>query len=128
MGEDSKTEAAEKTEEEIGRLATVRSGPDRSLFCRPLKKTGPYGPVNWDRSPDRKILSGLGKNGPVSSSKCRPIKKTGPYGPALWDRSPVRSQRKLDWTVRSSLRPDRLVGFALLGDLEHVSVTPKRYS
>ena len=25
------------------RLATVRSGPDRGLICRPLKKTGPYG-------------------------------------------------------------------------------------
>jgi hypothetical protein len=34
-------------------------------------------------------------------------KKTGPYGPAHWDRSPVRSQKKLDRTIRSSLKPDR---------------------
>ena len=34
------------------RLATVRSGPDRGLICRPLKKTGLYGPANWDHSPD----------------------------------------------------------------------------
>ena len=33
------------------RLATVRSGPDRGLFCRPLKKTGPYSPAPPDRSP-----------------------------------------------------------------------------
>ena len=52
-------------------------------------------------------------------------KKTGLYGPALWDCSPVRSQKKLDWTVQSSLRPDHLVGVAFSGDLEHPSVTPK---
>ena len=36
----------------LARLATVRSGLDRGLICRPLKKTGPYGPANWDHSPD----------------------------------------------------------------------------
>jgi hypothetical protein len=34
-------------------------------------------------------------------------KKTGPYGPELLDCSPVRSEKKLDGTVRSSLRLDR---------------------
>ena len=34
----------------LNRLATVRSGPDRGLFCRPLKKTGPYSPAPPDRS------------------------------------------------------------------------------
>ena len=83
------------------RLATVRSGPDRGLICRPLKKTGPYGPANWDRSPDRKIRSGLGKKQSGLKLKWRPIKRpdctvrhsgtavrsgpreswTGPYGP-----------------------------------------------
>ena len=43
------------------RLAIVWSGLNRGLICRPLKKTGPYGPANWDRSPDQKIWSGLGK-------------------------------------------------------------------
>ena len=57
------------------RLATVRSGPRPEPFLETVKKTGPYGLVNWDRSPDRKIRSGLGKNGPVSSSKWRPIKR-----------------------------------------------------
>jgi hypothetical protein len=37
----------------MDRLAMVQSGPDRGLICKPLKKTGPYGPANWDRSPDR---------------------------------------------------------------------------
>ena len=46
-----------KTDDKFGyfswtnRLATVRSGPDRGLFCRPLKKTGPYSPAPPDRSP-----------------------------------------------------------------------------
>ena len=35
----------------IIRLATVRSGPDRGLFWRPLERAGPHGPDNWDRSP-----------------------------------------------------------------------------
>jgi hypothetical protein len=55
-------------------------------------------------------------------------KKTGPYGPALWDCSPVWSFNRSDRTVQSSLRPNRLVGFTFLGDLEHIRVTPKRYS
>ena len=55
-------------------------------------------------------------------------KKTGLYGPVLWNRSPVRSFNRSDRTVQSSLRPNRLVGFTFLEDLEHVSVTPKRYS
>ena len=57
------------------RLATVRSGPRPEPFLETVKKTGPYGLVNWDRSPDRKIRSGLGKNDPVSSLKWRPIKR-----------------------------------------------------
>jgi hypothetical protein len=35
------------------RLATVRSGPDRGLICRPLKKTGLYGPVTGQMCSDR---------------------------------------------------------------------------
>ena len=57
------------------RLATVWSGPRPEPFLETVKKTGPYSLVNWDRSPDRKIWSGLGKNGLVSSSKWRPIKR-----------------------------------------------------
>jgi hypothetical protein len=38
------------------RLATVRSGPDRGLFWRPFKKTGPYGPAPPDCSSVPKIL------------------------------------------------------------------------
>ena len=98
------------------RLATVRSGPRPESFLETVKKTGPYGLVNWDRSPDRKIRSGLGKNGPVLSLKRRPIKR------------PDRMVRYSGTAVQSSLRPNRLVGFIFLGDLEHVSVTPKRYS
>ena len=46
------------------RLATVWSGPDRGLICRPLKKTGPYSPAPPDRSPvwlqwDWTVQSGL---------------------------------------------------------------------
>ncbi len=46
------------------RLATVRSGPDRGLFWRPFKKTGPYGPAPPDCSSvpkiqDRTVRSGL---------------------------------------------------------------------
>ena len=55
-------------------------------------------------------------------------KKTGPYGLVLWDRSPVRSFNRSNRTVQSSLKPNRLVGFTFLGDLEYVSVTPKCYS
>ena len=40
----------------ISRLATVRSGPDRGLFWRPFKKTGPYGPAPPDCSSVPKIL------------------------------------------------------------------------
>ena len=50
------------------RLATVRSGPRPEPFFQTVKKTRPYGLVNWDRSLDRKIRSRLGKNSPVSSS------------------------------------------------------------
>ena len=52
------------------------------------------------------------KYGPVwektvrSQARMETDKKTGPYGPTLWDCSLVRSQRKLDWTIQSSLRPD----------------------
>jgi hypothetical protein len=35
----------------VARLATVRSGLDRGIFCRPLKKTRPYGPAPPNRSP-----------------------------------------------------------------------------
>ena len=38
------------------RLVTVRSGPDRGLFWRPFKKTGPYGPAPPDCSSVPKIL------------------------------------------------------------------------
>ena len=46
------------------RLATVRSSPDRGLFWRPFKKTGPYGPAPLDCSSvpkilDRTVWSGL---------------------------------------------------------------------
>ena len=46
------------------RLATVRSGPDRGLFWRPFKKTGPYSPAPSDCNSvpkilDRTIRSGL---------------------------------------------------------------------
>ena len=105
---------------DAARLATVWSGPRPEPFLETVKKTGPYGLVNWDRSPDRKIRSGLGKNGLVLSSKWRSIKRR--------DRSPVRSFNRSDRTVQSSLRPNRLVGFTFLGNLEHISVTPKRYS
>ena len=40
----------------VARLATVRSGPDRGLFWRPFKKTGPYGPAPPDCSSVPKIL------------------------------------------------------------------------
>ena len=103
------------------RLATVRSGPRQEPFLETVKKTGPYGLVNWDRSPDQKIRSGL-------ELEMETDKKTGPYSPALWDRSPVRSFNRSDQTVQSGLRPNRLVGFTFLGDLEHISVTPMRYS
>ena len=86
-----------------------------------VKKTGPYSLVNWDRSPDRKIRSDL-------ELEMETDKKTGLYGPALWDRSPVRSFNRSDQTVQSSLRPNCLVGFTFLRDLEHISITPKRYS
>ena len=99
----------------------VWSGPRPEPFLETIKKTVPYGLVNWDHSPDRKIRSGL-------ELEMETDKKTGPYGPALWDRSPVRSFNWSDRTVQSSLRTNCLVGFTFLGDLEHISVTPKRYS
>jgi hypothetical protein len=43
-------------DELVFRLATVRSGPDRGLFWRPFKKTGPYGPAPPDCSSVPKIL------------------------------------------------------------------------
>jgi hypothetical protein len=55
-------------------------------------------------------------------------KKTGLYGLVLWDRNLVQSFNWSDQTVQSGLRPNRLVGFEFLGNLEHVSVTPKHYS
>jgi hypothetical protein len=45
------------------RLATVRSGPDRSLFWRPFKKTGPYGPAPPDCSSVPKILDRTVRSG-----------------------------------------------------------------
>ena len=94
------------TQLHIIRLATVRSGPDRGLFWRPFKKTGPYGPAPPDcgsvpknNRPDCSVRS-------FYDLKLETDKKTGPYGPAHWDRSPVRSQKKLDRTIRSSLKPD----------------------
>ena len=109
----------------------------RGLKTR-LAKTGAF---FGDRKNDWTVRSGqLGpQSGPkntVRSGKKRSglklemetDKKTGPYSPVLWDRSLVRSFNGSDRTVQSSLRPNRLVGFTFLGDLEHVSVTPKRYS
>ena len=45
------------------RLATVRSGPDRGLFWRPFKKTGPYGPAPSDCSLVPKILDRTVRSG-----------------------------------------------------------------
>jgi hypothetical protein len=73
----------------IDRLATVRSGPDRSLICRPLKKTGPYSPVflslgNGDCKKDQTVQSGIPR--PQSSPvfgivgpDCTVPSKTGLY-------------------------------------------------
>ena len=43
------------------RLAIVQSSPRPEPLLETVKKTRPYGPVNWDHSPDRKIRTGLGK-------------------------------------------------------------------
>src|SRR5580693_2732314 len=88
------------------RLATVRSGPDRSLFWRPLERAGPHGPENWDRSPVPKSVVQSQFYGPVSSMEMETVKKTGLYSLAPLDRSPVRSLENWNWTVRSSLKPD----------------------
>jgi hypothetical protein len=45
------------------RLATVRSSPDRGLFWRPFKKTGPYGPAPSDCSLVPKILDQTVRSG-----------------------------------------------------------------
>src|SRR5580692_11730173 len=45
------------------RLATVQSGPDRGLFWRPFKKTGPYGPAPSDCSSVPKILDRTVRSG-----------------------------------------------------------------
>ena len=68
------------------------------------------------------------RSGPRPETFLETVKKTGPYSPALWDRSLVQSFNWSDQTVQSGLRPNLLVGFTFLGYLEHVSVTPKRYS
>ena len=47
----------------VVRLATVRSGPDRGLFWRPFKKTGPYGPAPPDCSSVSKILDQTVRSG-----------------------------------------------------------------
>ena len=78
----------------IDRLATVRSGLDHSLFWRPFKKIGLYGPTSLDYSSVRSFY-GL---------EMETDKKTRLYSPVLLNCSPVRSEKKLDWTVWSSLR------------------------
>ena len=88
------------------RLATVRSGPDRSLICRPLKKTGPYGLANWDRSPDRKIQSSLGKKTVRSQAQMETDKKdqTVRSDTLGLQSSPVPEKAGLDRTVQSKTR------------------------
>src|SRR5580692_172042 len=90
----------------LARLATVWSGPDRSLFWRPLERAGPHGPENWDRSLVPKCTVQSQFYGPVSSMEMETVKKTGLYGLASPDRSPAQSLENWDRTVCSSLRPD----------------------
>ena len=71
----------------VSRLATVRSGLDRGLFWRPFKKTGP----------DRSVQSFYGLEMETN-------KKTRLYSLVLLNCSPVRSEKKLDRTVRFSLK------------------------
>jgi hypothetical protein len=56
-------QAAEETQFEDIRLATVRSGPDRGLFWRLFKKTGLYGPAPSDCSSVPKILDRTVRSG-----------------------------------------------------------------